>query len=80
MRAVVKVDTIVSDVRAAVLELLDLKIQEVTGCDDAKGWRDSDLKHLIPAIDAHVSRIVERFNDPESDEPGSAVMRFESND
>jgi hypothetical protein len=64
--------------RAAVLKALDTYMREVTGCDNARGARDSDHPQLFAAIDAHVGRVAERLNDPESEEIGSAYLSISS--
>ncbi|KVN57498.1 hypothetical protein [Burkholderia stagnalis] len=62
------------NIRDAVLGALDDEIRAVTGCDSACGARDSDLPHLFAALDAHAMRLAHRFNDPESEEVGSAGL------
>lgn len=61
--------------RRAVLDALDSYMRlQTDGCMGVKGWRDQDLGALFPAIDAHAARVALRFNDPESQEPGSAYL------
>lgn len=61
--------------RRAVLDALDAYMQRQTdGCLGVKGWRDQDLAALFPAIDAQAARVAIRFNDPNSQEPGSAYL------
>lgn len=61
--------------RRAVLDALDAYMQRQTdGCLGVKGWRDQDLASLFPAIDTHAARVAIRFNDPDSEEPGSAYL------
>ncbi|MHA6848829.1 hypothetical protein [Ralstonia syzygii] len=63
--------------RRAVLDAMDSYMRNQTdGCLGVKGWRDQDLAALFPAIDAHAARVAIRFNDPESEEPGSAYFTF----
>ncbi len=64
----------ISGARDAVLGALDEYVRELTGCDTAQGWRDYDLPALLPAIDAHMSRLAARINDPDSEEIGSAHL------
>lgn len=60
--------------RQAVLKALDEYMREITDCDIALGARDSDLPHLFRALDAHMDRVAERFNHPQSIEAGSAFF------
>lgn len=64
--------------RRAVLDALDAYMQRQTdGALNVKGWRDQDLAVLFPAIDAHASKVAARFNDPDSQEPGSAYLTID---
>ncbi|WP_186078715.1 hypothetical protein [Burkholderia gladioli] len=60
--------------RDAILVALDDAMRELTGCETALGSRDADLPHLFAAIDEHAIRLAHRFNDPESEEVGSAYL------
>lgn len=62
--------------RNAVLDALDKLMIEQTGHEWAKGWRDSDLAALFPAIDAHIERVAKRFEDKRSSEPGSSSIKI----
>ena len=64
--------------RDFVLAAMDAYIRELTESDRARGWLDKDLPALIPALDAHFSAVAARFADPESEEVGSANIRFEN--
>lgn len=67
-----------SGMRDAVLEALDAYMHTVTDCDNAKGWRDSDLPELFVGIDGHAKRVAARFNDAESTEVGSANLSIDA--
>lgn len=60
--------------RQAVLKALDGYMRELTGSDKARGATDGDLPALFAGIDAHITRVADRFNDPESEEVGSAYL------
>lgn len=62
--------------RDAVLAALDVYMRELTGCDNARGASDADLPSLFAGIDAHMARVAVRFNDPESQEVGSAHLNI----
>jgi hypothetical protein len=64
----------VEGARAAVLSALDGYMRELTGSDNARGATDADLPALFKALDAHMDRVATRFNDPESQEIGSASL------
>ena len=60
--------------RQAVLKALDAYMRELTCCDNARGATDGDLPALFAGIDAHVTRVATWFNDPNSEEVGSAFL------
>lgn len=60
--------------RAVVLGALDEYMRELTGSDNARGAADADLPDLFAALDKHMERVASRFNDPESQEVGSASI------
>lgn len=60
--------------RSAVLQALDGYMQDLTRSERAKGSNDADLPELFKALDAHMRRVAARFNDPESQEVGSAFF------
>ena len=65
--------------RRAVLDALDAYMQRQTdGAPNVKSWRDQDLPLLFAAVDAHAGRVAARFNDPESQEPGSAYLTIDA--
>lgn len=70
-------ESFIQDGRDFVLAALDAYAQQATACTGAKGWRDSDLPKLIPALDAHFAALADRLANPESTEPGSANIVFE---
>lgn len=61
--------------RLAVLGALDGYMRVLTGCDNARGATDADLPELFSALDAHMRKVAKRFNDPESQEIGSAALK-----
>ncbi|MGY6257279.1 hypothetical protein ACXIVK_27860 [Paraburkholderia caledonica] len=60
--------------RDAVLKALDTYVRDLTCCDNARGATDGDLPALFAGIDAHMARVAARFNDPNSQEVGSAYL------
>lgn len=60
--------------REAVLKALDAYMRELTCCDNARGATDGDLPALFAGIDAHMTRVAARFNNPDSEEVGSAFL------
>lgn len=60
--------------RAAVLKSLDEYMRELTGCANARGAKDAELPKLFAGVDDHMLRVARRFNDPESQEVGSAHL------
>lgn len=63
--------------RQTVLKALDGYMRELTGSDEARGATDGDLPALFAGIDAHMMRVAARFNDPESEEVGSAYLSID---
>ncbi|MCK4117637.1 hypothetical protein G7939_12460 [Ralstonia solanacearum] len=70
----ISLDEFKDGLRQAVLNALDAYMQEVTDYERARGARDQDLPALFKALDAHADVLEQRFNDPESNEPGSAFL------
>ena len=62
--------------RDAVLKALDEYVRDLTECSKSMGARDEDLPALFAGIDAHMSRVAERFNAPDSSEPGSEFIKI----
>ena len=63
--------------RSAVLEALDGYMRDLSGSERARGATDGDLPHLFAALDAHMLRVAKRFNDPHSQEVGSACLSID---
>lgn len=63
--------------RSAVLAALDGYMRELSGSERARGASDADLPHLFAGLDAHMLRVAKRFNDPHSQEVGSACLSID---
>ena len=74
MRKSIDKSDFIEGARAAVLIALDGYMRELTESYNARGATDADLPALFKALDAHMERVATRFNDPESQEIGSAFL------
>jgi len=68
------IDGFLMGARDVVLVALDAYVREMVGHNKAMGARDEDLTELFKGIDAHMTKVAKRYNDPESNEPGSATF------
>jgi len=72
----IKIEDFKNQMREAVLKALDECMVSITDFEGAKGWRDTDLPNLFAALDAHSNNVASRFNETDSDEQGSALVKF----